>query len=108
MWGGLFMRRLGPFTLAIPLIVLLSGCFMDTVIDAKGAGTMIVKFRLTTEAQLESNRRRFESASVKVTSATVDKDKWATYQLKFDDITKLNTVPHFQSTTVKLTDAEAG
>lgn len=102
------MRRLVPFAVALPLVVLLSGCFMDTVIDAKGAGTMVVKLRLTTEAQLEPNRKRFESAYVKVTSTTVDKDKWATYELKFDDITKLNTVAHFQNITVTLTDAEGG
>jgi hypothetical protein len=45
---------------------------------------------------------------VKVAEATIDKDKWATYTLKFDDITKLNTVPTFQHTTVTLTDAEGG
>lgn len=102
------MRRLVPFLVALPLVILASGCFMDTVIDANGAGTMTVKFRLTTEAQLEPNRKRFESAHVKVTSATVDKDKWVTYQLKFDDITKLNSAPHFQNMTVTLADADGG
>lgn len=102
------MRRLVPSVVALSLAVLISGCFMDTVIDAKGAGTMVVKFRLTTEAQLEPNRKRFESAHVKVANATVDKDKWATYELKFEDITKLNSVAHFQNTTVTLTDGEGG
>jgi hypothetical protein len=101
------MRRLVSLMIVLPAL-LISGCFMDTVIDAKGAGTMVVKFRLTTEAQLEPNRKRFESAAVKVTKATVDKDKWATYELKFDDITKLNTVSHFQNCTVTLTDGEGG
>ena len=102
------MRRFVPSIAALSLILLISGCFMDTVIDDKGAGTMVVKIRLTTEAQLEPNRKRFESAHVKVIKATVEKDKWATYELKFDDITKLNTVPHFSNTTVTLTDGEGG
>jgi hypothetical protein len=100
------MRRVVSFLVTLPLIMLLSGCFLDTVIDSKGAGTMVVKIRLTGEAQLEPNKKRFESSSVKVTSATLDKDKWATYTLQFDDITKLNTVATFQNTTVKLTDTE--
>ena len=96
-----------------PVIILLailglSGCFIRGTIDAKGAGTMTVKYRLTTEAQLEPNKKRFDSQYVKVTSATVDKDKWATYELKFDDITKLPTTAFFHTTTFNLADGPDG
>lgn len=101
------MRRVLPLVAVFSLIVV-SGCFMDTVLDDKGAGTMKIKIRLTTEAQLEPNRKRFESEHVKVTKATVEKDKWATYELKFDDVTKLNTVQHFTNMTVTLADGEGG
>jgi hypothetical protein len=100
------MRRLASFLATLPLVVLVSGCLLDSVIDAKGAGTMVVKIRLSSEAQFESNKKRFESASVKIANATIDKDKWATYTLKFEDVTKLNTVPTFQHTSITLADAE--
>lgn len=106
--GGLRMRHLVGCVVVVPLALLLSGCLTETVIDAKGAGTMMIKIRLTSEAQLAANRKRLESSSIKVSSATVDKDKWATYQLQFEDITKLNTVSMFQNSTVTLVDADAG
>jgi len=84
-------------------LTLLSGCLVDATLDADGSGTMTVKYRLTTAAQLESSKRRMQSGSVKLLSAKVEPDKWATYQLKVSDVTKLNSTEFFSKAKFALT-----
>ena len=84
-------------------LLVLSGCLIDATLDANGAGTVTIKYRLTTAAQLESSKKRMQSASVKLVNANVQPDKWATYELKFDDITKLNTIDFFSKAKFALT-----
>jgi hypothetical protein len=98
----------GVSLVALALAVVLSGCFMDAKVNGKGAGTLVVKIRLTNEAQLDPSKKRFESAFVKVTSAKIDPDKWASFELQFDDITKLPTTAYFQTCAITLTDGDAG
>jgi len=88
---------------AVLALFVLAGCFIDATVDANGGGTMTVKYRLTTAAQLESSKRRMQSGAVKVVSATVSPDKWATFQLQFDDITKLGTIDFFSKAKFSLT-----
>jgi hypothetical protein len=101
-------RRLIPTIMILSALLVLGGCLMDATVDANGAGVMTVKYRLTNEAQFEPTKKRFESTHVKLTSASVDKDKWGTFEIKFDDVTKLPTAPFFASATISLTDGEAG
>jgi hypothetical protein len=82
---------------------LLAGCLVDATLDAKGGGTLTLKYRLTTEAQLQSAKKRLMSPDVVLVSAEVDAAKWATFELKFDDITKLSTTEFFNKTTFSLT-----
>ena len=90
-------------TLAAMALCVLAGCFIDGTLDAKGGGTMTVKYRLTTAAQLESSKRRMQSGAVKLVSASVAPDKWATFELKFDDVTKLNSIDFFSKAKFALT-----
>jgi len=80
----------------------LAGCLMDGTLDAHGGGTMTIKYRLTTAAQLDSAKRRLKSPAVELVSAQVDADKWATFQIKFDDVTKLTTTDFFSHVTFRL------
>jgi hypothetical protein len=82
----------------------LAGCLMDANLDPNGGGTMTVKYRLTTAAQLESAKTRLRSPKVELVSAQVDADKWATFQIKFDDVTKLSTTDFFSRVTFRVND----
>ncbi len=88
-------------------LVALAGCLMDATIDAKGAGTLTIRYRLTTEAQFNSAKMRMKSPHVTLTSATVDADKWATFKMEFADVTKLSTIEQFRNTVFSLVDDEA-
>ena len=100
-------RHTAPFVLLLAMSVL-AGCLFDTVIDEKGGGTMTVKYRLTSEAQFRAAKRRFQSPHVILVDADVDKEKWATFHIKFEDVTKLPSTEFFTKTTVTLIDDGAG
>lgn len=102
------MRRRVASIAVTAVLLTLAGCLTSGTLDEKGGGTLTLKTRLSSDAQLESRRIHLQSAAVKVTNATIDKDNWATFDLKFDDITKLSTVQHFQQTTITLTDGPDG
>jgi len=85
----------------VAAISTLSGCLMDATLGANGGGTMTIKYRLTTAAQLESAKKRLQSPKVELVSAQVDPDKWATFQIKFDDVTKLSTTDFFSRVTFR-------
>ena len=105
------MRRVRVLCEAIALLLalsLLAGCLMDATIDDKGGGTMTIKYRLSSEAQFAGAKRRVQSAAVTLTNATVDAEKWATFNIKFDDVTKLSTIEYFDHTTFTLTPEADG
>lgn len=95
------LLRCVPLCLAL---CLLAGCLLDTSLDAKGGGTMTIKYRLTNEVQLESAKKRLESPRVKLVSAEVAPDKWATFQIQFDDVKALSTVEFFKNATFALAE----
>jgi hypothetical protein len=101
-------RRILPAALFVYLMSTLAGCLLTGTLNDKGGGTLLVKIRLTSEAQLQQRKLRMQSAAVKVTNASIDKDNWATYELAFDDVTKLSTTEHFQHTKITLTDGPDG
>jgi hypothetical protein len=88
----------------VAMLPVLAGCLVETTIDATGAGTMTLTYRLATEAQFEPSKKRFQSADVTLVSASVTKEKYATYNLKFNDVTKISTVQHFQNAVFTLKD----
>lgn len=100
-------RRLALAALFLTLLTL-SGCLITGTLDEKGGGTLTLKIRLTSEAQLQPRKLRLQSAAVKVVSASIDKDNWATYELRFADVTALSTTEHFQHTAITLTDGPQG
>jgi len=102
------VRALIRPALLLAALLPLAGCLIDGAIDAKGAGTATIKYRLTNEAQLDAMKKRFESPAVTCTSATIDKDKNATFDIKFDDVTKLSTTQFFGATTIALADGDGG
>ncbi len=65
---------------------------------------MTIKYRLTNEVQLESAKKRLESPRVKLVSAEVAPDKWATFQIQFDDVKALSTVEFFKNATFALAE----
>jgi hypothetical protein len=100
-------RRLAPIALSVVPLTL-AGCLIRGTLDDKGGGTLTLKLRLTSDAQLVSRKLRLQSQAVKLTSATVDEDNWATFDLAFDDVTKLSTTEHFRNTTITLEDGPDG
>ena len=70
MLRGLRRRRPVPFVLALRVAVVVRSCFLDTVIDAIDAETMIAKLPLTSKVPLEPNKKRFEGSSVKISSVS--------------------------------------
>jgi hypothetical protein len=100
-------RRVAPIAMTVALLAL-AGCLTKGTLDAKGGGTLTLRLRLSSDAQLESRKIRLQSSTVKVTNATIDTDNWATFDLAFDDVTKLSTTEHFQNTTITLTDGPDG
>ncbi len=92
---------LGMFALSI----VSSGCLLETTLDAKGGGVMTVTYRAKKDVKLEQEKKRMESAAVKVTSAeTVGDSGQVRFKLAFADVTKLPTAPFFQGATVTRSD----
>jgi hypothetical protein len=85
-------------------LAVVSGCLMDTNLDATGGGTMTVKYRLTNASQLNAAKKRMQSSAVKLVSAQIDPAKWATFAIKFADITKLSTTEYFTRATFSVSE----
>jgi hypothetical protein len=101
-------RHLGEAIASLLAMSLLAGCLMDATINDKGGGTMTIKYRLSSEAQFSGAKRRVQSRYVTLTDAKIEPDKWATFDLKFDDVTKLSTIEYFDHTTFALTPGPDG
>src|SRR5262245_35083180 len=77
------------------LACVMAGCLMDGALEPNGSGTLTIKLRMTNPAQLGPSKKQMQSNFVKLLSAEGDADKWATYRLQFDDVTKLSTIKFF-------------
>jgi hypothetical protein len=95
-------RALDPFRLAVVAAVALlaGGCRIELTLNDSGGGTGAIAYHIQKEWELEGQKKNLESASVKVTNASVDADKLASFTLAFDDITKLSTTQFFKSVTI--------
>lgn len=87
---------------------MLCGCLLDGTLDKSGGGTLKVRQRLPNKDQLEQAKKRLQSADVTVTEASINDDLWATFQVKFADVTKLPTTNFFERTKFALTDDDGG
>lgn len=96
---------------AIFLIVfalLLSGCLIESTLNAQGGGTLHIVTRLSDDATLSWARAQVEGPDVKVTGISFDDEHLATYDLQFDDITKISSSKTFAGTTVTVKDGPDG
>jgi hypothetical protein len=101
-------RHLTNIAAALVTMAVLSGCLMEATIDQNGGGTMTVKYRLATAEQFAAAKQRLQSPQVTVVNAAIDADKWATFDIKFADVTQLSTAPFFEKTKITLADGEGG
>lgn len=102
------LKRLANAISLLLVMTVFGGCLYEAKIDEKGGGTMLVKYRLTSAAQFRSAKRRMESPHVKLTEASVDEAKWATFHLQFDDVTKLPTAEFFARSSFSRIDEAEG
>jgi len=102
------LKRSFAIALVLPLVLVVSGCLMDTTVDEKGGGEMTVSYKLPKTGKLDDVKKQMESPSVKVTSAELnDQTSVATFKLKFDDITKLSTAKFFKNATITTSEDKA-
>lgn len=101
-------RRFTKTAAALLAMAALSGCLLESTIDQNGGGTMKVKYRLAAAEQFDGAKRRIESPQVTLVSASIDADKWATFEIKFADVTKLSTTQFFEKAKFSLADDEGG
>jgi LppM domain len=103
------MRRVAIYVVtALFVCFTLAGCLIDGTLDKDGGGTLTVKLRLMSIDQLPDAKKQMQSPQVELVSTTLDDDKWATFTLKFADVTKLSTTQFFDRTTFTLADDEGG
>lgn len=86
----------------------LSGCLIESTVDAKGGATLDVSYRIGKGATLEAERKRMESPHVKVMSAEIDGENNVKFGLKVEDVTKLSTAQFFHEAAITLADGENG
>ncbi len=101
-------RHLTASAVCLLAMMMLCGCLLDGTIDKNGGGTLKVRQRLGSKEQFEQAKKRLESAAVTVTGASVGDDAWATFEVKFADVSKLSTTTFFERTTFALSDDQGG
>lgn len=92
--------RYRNLALALIAVALMGGCRFDTVLDAKGGGTLKATYRLGKDGTVAKLKRSFLSPNIKIVNATVDKQMYANVEIAFDDVTKLPTARLFSKLTV--------
>jgi len=97
-------KRLVPAAPLLAALLLLSGCLFETTVDAKGGGTTHIRYRVQPNAKLEALKVQMQSPDVTIEKADLDQQGWATFDLKFADVTKLSTIGFFKQTTFKHED----
>ena len=103
------MRRCVAQIIAGLLVcITFAGCLIDGTLDKDGGGTMVVKVRLMSVDQFADAKKQMQSPQVNLINANLDDDKWATFNLKFADVTKLSTIQFFKRATFTLSDDEGG
>lgn len=102
------MRAVGRALLCVAAGVALSACVVDGKVDASGGARLQIRYRLVSVANFEQSKKRLQSADVRLASASMTPDKWATFDLEMADVRKLPTVPAFADATLALSDEADG
>ena len=102
------MRAVRHVLLAVLLLGSASGCVVEGTLDASGGGTLTLRYRLVSIANLEDMKRRLASPDVTLTQASMTPDKQATFGLAFREVRGLSTVPALAATHVALADEADG
>ncbi len=101
------LKKPACYAVLVPLVVAVSGCLIESTLDAKGGGVMTVTYPVAKKEDLPGLQKQMQSPAVKVTGAEVvetgDK-KNAVIKLQFDDVTKLSTAQFFANVTVTRAD----
>lgn len=95
------------YTVVVPLVVAISGCLVESALDAKGGGVLTLTHPVGKKEDMAPFQKRLESPAVKVTSAEfVDQGEKSqgVFKLQFDDVTKLSTAQFFSDLTVTRAD----
>jgi hypothetical protein len=106
--GGYMGRRLSESAVLVLVLSAFAGCLLEGTLDRDGGGTLTVKYRLTKADQFANAKKRMQGPNVTLTNATLDAEKWATFDLKLADVTKLPTAPFFEHAKVSLSDDDGG
>lgn len=85
-----------------------SGCVVDGTLDAAGGGTLTMRYRLVSVANLEQMKSSLASPDVTVTQASMTPEKQATFAVRIRDARALSTAPAFATTQVALADDADG
>jgi hypothetical protein len=102
------MRAPQRAVLFVAALLTLSGCVVEGKLDASGGARLSVRYRLVSVANFDQSKARMQSPDVRLASASMTPDKWATFDLELADVRKLSTAPTFASTTVALTEEADG
>src|SRR5262245_34806224 len=105
---GMMRRCLSHIAVSLLVCCTLSGCLIGGTLDKDGGGTVSVRMRLMSVNQFADVKKQMQSSDVTLTNATLDDDKWATFNLKFADVTKLSTIKLFNRTKFALTNDDGG
>lgn len=98
------LKRLIPVASVLSLMILTSGCLVESKIDAKGGGTMHLKYRIAKNAKLDPIKAQMTSPDVTVEKSDIDDQGYVTFDLKFADITKIGSANFFKKTAIKHVD----
>ena len=101
-------KRLNTLVLFTLTAFAFAGCRIHSTVASDGSAKVEVKYRVGKNVTLEVEKKRFESDSVTVMSASVDEDSYASLELKVDDFTKLSTAKFFGDATITSTNGENG
>jgi hypothetical protein len=101
------LKKALEYAVIVPLLVAISGCLIESTLDAKGGGVMTLTYGVVKPEELPSVKKKMESSAVKVLSAELEGSgdkRQAVFKLQFDDVTKLPTTQFFNN--VRITRAD--
>ena len=101
------LRRLIKSAVLALVLSTFAGCLLEGTLEPDGSGTLMVKYRLTNADQFAAAKKRMQGPNSTLTKSGLDADKWATFDLKLTDVTKLPTIQFFDHTKATLTDDAA-
>jgi len=102
------MRAVRVLLLLAFLLVGGGGCNVEGTLDSAGGGSLELRYRLVSIANLEGVKKGFASPDVTVTEASMTPDKHATFAVAMRDVRALASAPAFAKIRVSLVDESDG